>query len=131
MKNTMKARKKPAAQPNSAAIWFSRVIWFGIAFNLFLVAFQIFAPDIVNLNVGLSPGFPTIWNRAHGMIGLMLTILYVPVALHPLKYPVYSWLTVVSRLLASLFWAWCLDNDQGRFAPYLYADGAFCIVQAV
>src|SRR5712691_9165076 len=127
----MNAQSQLATPPNSAAVWFGRVVWLGIAFNLFFVLTQIFAPDFVNLDAGLTPGFPTVWNRAHGMMVLVLSILYVPVALRPMQYPGYAWLLVLSRLLAALFWAWCVRSGQGNFAPYLYMDGGFCVVQAV
>src|SRR5580704_5582696 len=116
---------------NPAATWFSRVVWLGIVFNLFFIAMQVFAPDFVNVGVGLTPGFPTVWNRAHGMMVLALSILYIPAARDPLRYPGYSWMLVVSRLLASIFWAWCASSGQGSFGSYLASDGAFCVVQAV
>ena len=117
--------------PNSAARWFSRVVWLGIVFNLFFVVTQVFAPDFINVAVGLAPGFPTVWNRAHGMMVLALSILYIPAAVDPLRYPGYSWLLVVSRLAAVGFWAWCLASGQGAFGSYLASDGAFCVVQGI
>ena len=122
---------QPQGQANTAATWFSRVVWLGIVFNLFFIAMQVFAPDFVNVGVGLTPGFPTVWNRAHGMMVLALSILYIPAARDPLRYPGYSWLLVVSRMLASIFWAWCVSSGQGSFGSYLATDGAFCVVQAV
>jgi cytochrome c5 len=127
----MTPRTPQASHPNTAAVWFSRVVWFGILFNLFFILAQLFAPDSVNVGVGLEPGFPTVWNRAHGMMVLALSILYIPAAVNPLRYPGYSWLLVVSRLAASLFWAWCVASGQGAFGSYLASDAAFCIVQAV
>src|SRR5690349_7363424 len=100
----MTPRPQLSPQPNVAAKWFSGVVWIGIVFNLFFIALQVFAPDFVNVAVGLAPGFPTVWNRAHGMMVLALTILYIPAAVNPLRYPGYSWLLVVSRLAASAFW---------------------------
>jgi cytochrome c5 len=117
--------------PNQAAVWFSRVVWLGILFNLFFVAMQVFAPDMINVAVGLTPGFPTVWNRAHGIMVLALTILYIPAALDPLRYPAYSWMLVVSRLSAAILWAWCISSGQGAFGSYLAMDGAFCAVQAI
>ncbi|MEP6716523.1 MAG: hypothetical protein ABJC09_13215 [Terriglobia bacterium] len=116
---------------NKAAVWFSRVVWIGIVFNLFFVASQLFAPDFVNVGVGLTPGFPTVWNRAPGMMVLALSILYIPAAVAPLRYPGYSWLLIVSRLAAACFWAWCVQSGQGAFGSYLASDAAFCVVQAI
>ncbi|HYW45941.1 MAG TPA: hypothetical protein VE959_23965 [Bryobacteraceae bacterium] len=120
-----------ASPPNTAAVWFSRVVWLGILFNLLFVAMELLAPDFINVAVGLTPGFPTVWNRAHGAMVLALTILYIPAALDPLRNPCYSWLLVLSRLLACAFWAWCLADQQGSFGSWLASDAAFCIVQGV
>jgi processive rubber oxygenase RoxA-like protein len=127
----MNPQTQMPAPPNPAAVWFGRVVWAGIAFNLYFVLMQVLAPDFVNVDAGLMPGFPTVWNRAHGMMVLVLSILYVPVALRPLAYPGYAWLLILSRLVAALFWIWCVRSGQGNFGPYLYTDGGFCIVQAV
>ncbi len=116
---------------DKALLWFSRVVWLGIVFNLGFVAMQVFAPDFVNVAVGLRPGFPTVWNRAHGMMVLALSVLYIPAAVNPRGYPGYSWMLVVSRLLASVFWAWCIGSAQGAFGSYLAMDGAFCVAQGV
>ena len=125
----MTSQAPPAS--NSAALWFSRVVWPGILFNLFFIAMEVFAPDFINVGVGLTPGFPTVWNRAHGIMVLALSILYIPAARDPLRYPGYSWTLVVSRLSAAILWAWCLATGQGSFGSYLAMDGAFCVVQAV
>jgi cytochrome c5 len=117
--------------PNPAAQWFSRVVWLGIVFNLGFVAMQVFAPDFINVAVGLTPGFPTVWNVAHGVMVLALTILYIPAACDPLRYPGYSWMLVVSRLVAAILWGWCLATNQGAFGSYLAMDGGFCVVQAI
>jgi hypothetical protein len=118
-------------RPDKALVWFSRVVWLGIVFNLGFVAMQVFAPDFVDVGVGLQPGLVTVWNRAHGMMVLALSLLYIPAAMNPRGYPGYSWVLVVSRLLASVFWAWCIGSGQGGFGPYLAMDGAFTVAQGV
>jgi len=122
---------RPETPPSPAVRWFSRVVWLGILFNLFFVAAQVFAPDFINVGVGLTPGFPTEWNRAHGIMVLALSILYIPAARDPLRYPGYSWMLVVSRLAAAILWAWCVASGQGAFGSYLALDGTFCVVQAI
>ena len=124
----MSALDQPA--PNAAATWFSRVVCLGIVLNLFFIALEMFAPDNVNVMAGLMPGFPTVWNRAHSSMVLALTILYIPAARNPLRYPAYSWLVVLSRLVASAFWSWCILSHQGAFGSFLAMDGAFFIVEA-
>lgn len=127
----MSPQFQPQTSPNPAARWFSRVVWLGILFNLFFISLDLFAPDFINVAVGLTPGFPTVWNRAHAVMVLALSILYIPAAVDPLRYSGYSWLLVVSRLAAAIFWAWCVSSGQGAFGSYLASDGAFCVVQAI
>ena len=116
---------------NRAAVWFGRVVWLGIIFNLFFIALQMFMPDAVIVGVGLLPGVPTVWNRAHGAMVLALTLLYMPAAVSPLRYPGYSWLVVVSRLVAAVFWTWCVVSGQGMFGSYLMMDGTFFLAEGV
>ena len=119
------------APPNAAARWFGRVVWLGIVFNFLFVAMQLFAPDFINVAVGLTPGFPTVWNRAHAVMVLSLTFLYMPAAIDPLRYPGYSWLLVVSRLMAGALWTWCIAAGQGAFGSYIASDAIFGVTQAV
>src|SRR5262245_43369113 len=114
-----------------AALWFGRVVWLGILFNLLFVGLQLFMPDTVNVGVGLMPGFPTVWNRAHGVMVLALSLLYIPAAVDPLRYPGYSWLVVLSRLVATIFWWWCRSSGQGAFGSYLAMDGTFFVVEGL
>ena len=111
-------------------IWFSRIAWLGILLNLPFIGLQLFAPDFVNVGVGLDPGFPLVWNRAHGVMVLALTILYIPAAVNPLLNPAYTWLIVLSRLIAAIFWTWCIATRQGSFASYLAMDGGLFVIQA-
>src|SRR6266542_4795652 len=88
-------------------------------------------PDALNVGVGLMPGFPTVWNRAHAAMVLALTLLYMPAAVGPLCYPGYSWLVVLSRLVAAIFWTWCVSSGQGTFGSYLVMDGTFFLLEGV
>ncbi len=115
--------------PNRAAVWFSRVVWLGIIFNLFFVAAQLFAPDIVNASMNL-PGAPAAWNRAHGAMVLALSLLYIPAAVAPLRFPGYSWMTVVSRFIAVALWAW-VSRSAPAFMSYLVSDAIFGVLEGV
>ena len=116
---------------NAAARWFSRLVWLGIVFNLLFVAEELFTPDSVNSAVGLPMGLPTaVWNQAHAMMVLALTIFYIPAALAPLRDPDYSWLLVLSRFLAAAFWVF-LWLSNPLFLSYLIVDGAFGLVQGI
>jgi hypothetical protein len=116
---------------NSAARWFSAAVWLGIVFNLLFVAEELFMPDSVNSAMGLPLGLPTVvWNQAHAMMVLALSIFYIPAALAPLRDPDYSWLLVLSRFLAVIFWfvEW---RSNPAFLSYLIVDGSFGLVQGI
>lgn len=118
-------------QPNSAARWFSVVVWLGIAFNLLFIVEELFMPDAINSAVGLPMGLPNVvWNQAHAMMVLALTIFYIPAALAPLRDPDYSWLLVLSRFLAVIFWVFAWRSNPA-FLSYLIADGSFGLVQGI
>ena len=116
--------------PNSAVRWFSLVVWLGIACNALFIAQELFMPDSVNFGLGLPPGGPVVWNQAHAMMVLALSIFYMPAALDPLRNPDYSWLLVLSRFLAAIFWIFIWRSNPA-FLSYILMDGAFCAVQAI
>jgi hypothetical protein len=116
---------------NPAARWFSLVVWLGIVFNLLFVAQELFMPDSVNAALGLPLGLPTVvWNQAHAVMVLALSIFYIPAALAPLRDPDHSWLLVLSRFLAATFWLieW---RSNPLFLSYLIADGSFGVAQGI
>ena len=118
------------SKPNPAAWWFSFVVWLGIAGNALFVAQELFMPDSVNFGLGLPVGLPTVWNQAHAMMVLSLSIFYMPAALDPLRDPDYSWLLVLSRFLAAIFWVFIWRSNPA-FLSYLIVDGAFGVVQGI
>jgi hypothetical protein len=116
---------------SASARWFSVVVWLGIVFNLLFIAEQLFMPDSVNAALGLPLGLPNVvWNQAHGMMVLALSIFYIPAALAPLRNPDYSWLLVLSRFLAAIFWVFAWRSNPA-FLSYLIADGSFGLVQGI
>lgn len=115
---------------NSYIRWFSRVVWLGILFNIAFVAAQLFAPNFVNASLGVPIGESTIWNVAHGAMVLALTVLYVPAAIAPLRYPGYTWMIVVSRFLAVILWLDIYRSSPG-FLQCAIADGTFGIAEAI
>src|SRR5450432_625669 len=115
---------------NPSVRWFSFVVWLGIAFNALFIAQELFMPDSVNFGLGLPAGMPTVWNQAHAMMVLALSIFYMPAALAPLRNPDYSWLLVLSRFMAAIFWVF-MWRANPAFLSYLIMDGAFGAVQAI
>ncbi|HZT32891.1 MAG TPA: hypothetical protein VFA33_23595 [Bryobacteraceae bacterium] len=115
---------------NAYAKWFSRVVWLGIVVNLFFIVPQVFMPDYINVTYNLPVGYSTVWNRAHGMMVLALSIFYIPAAIAPLRTPGYSWLLVLSRLLAAGLWAW-VSRTNAAFVSCLLMDGSFGVVEGI
>ncbi len=116
--------------PNKYAVWFSRVVWLGIIFNLGFVATQFFAPNLVNVGLDVPVTTSTVWNVAHGAMVLALSILYIPAAVNPAQYPMYSWLIVVSRLLAAVLWAYISTSNPAFLSP-LIMDGSFGLAEGI
>ena len=114
----------------SPAKWFSFVVWLGIACNALFIAQELFMPDSVNSGLGLPAGLPTVWNQAHAVMVLALSIFYMPAALDPLRNPDYSWLLVLSRFLAASFWVFIWRSNPA-FLSYLIVDGSFGAVQGI
>jgi cytochrome c5 len=115
---------------NKYSRWFSRVVWLGIVCNLLFVAAQFFAPNMVNVGMDMPVTTSTVWNVAHGTMVLALSLLYIPAALNPLQYPLYSWLIVASRFVAAILWAWVVSSNPG-FTGALIMDGCFGIAEAI
>ena len=118
------------ALPNAFSRWFGRVVWMGILFNLAFVATEILAPNLVNVNFGVPVTAVTVWNIAHAAMVLGLTLLYIPAAIAPLRFPAYSWMIVVSRFLAVVLWASLMPSTPG-FLQCLIADGTFAVAEAI
>lgn len=118
------------ASPNAATRWFRRVAWLGILFNLAFVAMGIFAPNLVNVNFGVPVTETTVWNIAHAAMVLALTLLYIPAAISPLRFPAYTWMIVVSRFVAVVLWAYLMRSTPG-FVQALVSDATFGILEAI
>jgi hypothetical protein len=116
--------------PNRWARWFSRVAWLGIVFNLAFVAAGIFAPNLINVQFDVPITGVTAWNVAHAAMVLALTLLYIPAALSPLRYPAYTWMIVVSRFVAVACWASLMKQDHA-FVQALLPDAMFGVFEGI
>ena len=121
---------EPVDRASLAARWFSFVVWLGIVCNLVFVGEQLFAPDSVNVGLGLPAGMPTVWNQAHAVMVLALSVFYAPAALDPLRNPSYSWLLVLSRFMATVLWLFVWKSNPA-FLSYLIMDGVFGVTEGI
>ncbi|MEF9341760.1 hypothetical protein V4889_11280 [Ralstonia solanacearum species complex bacterium KE101] len=110
--------------------WYQRFIWIGIAINLVFAIPALFWPDFLNATFGLPTQATYPWLQNTGMLLVGISLFYAPAGIHALKYPVYAWLCVLSRLIAVVFWIY-LINTSGypeAFRPLMYSDGAMFLI---
>ena len=89
----------------TAKRWFQRVVWIGIAANLALALPTIAAPAMMLELTSLPTATPELWPRFAGVLLVLLSVFYIPAAVDPDRYRVIAWLTVGSRLVGVLFFA--------------------------
>jgi len=116
---------------NAYLKWFRRLTWVGFLVNLGFVLPALFVPDLMETIFG--PGsveLSYLWVAAAGMLLFVASCFYLPAARDPLRYPVYAWLSVAGRVIASTFWLW--QNARwhlpGPVSSFWMTDGAFGLV---
>ncbi|MDJ0743682.1 MAG: hypothetical protein QNJ32_09990 [Xenococcaceae cyanobacterium MO_167.B27] len=84
---------------NTYAVWFKRVVWFGILANFtyavcaFVIPYQL----ITFLQLG-SPD-STVWLFNYSVLLVLLSCFYIPAANDPFHYLANSWLLVAARII--------------------------------
>src|SRR4029078_5411412 len=79
--------------------WFRLIVWIGILVNLSVAIPAILAPQLLNITFGLGPEVSDVWLRNVGMLLLSISMFYAGAAADPLRFPAYSWLVTLSRLI--------------------------------
>ena len=84
---------------NKYAVWFKRVVWFGILanFTYALLAFVIPYQLVTFLKLG-EPN-STVWLFNYSVLLVLLSCFYIPAAQDPFHYLANSWLLVAARLI--------------------------------
>jgi hypothetical protein len=95
-------RSAVASDPTALA-WYKRVVWVGIFWNLYFAANALYAPWRIHRLLKLRPLGRTIWLRNVGMLLVLVSMFNAGAALDPLRYPLYSAMVAVARLIASFF----------------------------
>jgi hypothetical protein len=90
---------------NKYLLWFSRVVWAGIAANCLLAGFALVAPVTVTELVGLPMAEPLVWPRFASFLLLLLSGFYVPAARDPLGNHYNSVWTVACRVGGVVFFS--------------------------
>ena len=84
---------------NHYAIWFKRVVWFGILANVTFALMAITNADTLLTALNLGAVESTVWLTNYSVLLTLLSCFYIPAAHHPQRYIVNAWLLVVARLI--------------------------------
>jgi hypothetical protein len=107
-----------AADPSSAARWFSRVVWVGVAANLALAVPTVIMPERMLMMTGLPITNPLLWTQFAGLLLILLSAFYVPAALDPQRYRLVAWLAVLSRLAGVVFFVLFQPREYHMFGYF-------------
>jgi len=112
---------------NSAAVWFGRVVWLGIAANFALAVPTVFVPDRMLALTGLPPAAPLLWTRFAAWLLILLSLLYIPGARDPYRYRQSAVLSVISRLAGVAFFA----TQPAEYRMFGLFDFVFLVPEAI
>jgi hypothetical protein len=119
---------------NSAAKWFSRVVWVGIVVNMLFVIPCFFFPERLCELLGLTKPDPIIWVRTSGMLLFIISVFYIPAAVNPFRYRATAIMHIVpSRACGSSFFLYSvlLRGQEIGFLSIALVDLFFGVVSAV
>lgn len=113
--------------------WYQCFIWIGIAINLLFAIPALIAPDFLISMLGLPPNPSDPWLGNAGMLLLGISLFYMPSGFNAPRFPVHSWLCVLSRLIAVVFWIYLIRTSPyaPTFKPLAYSDGAMFVILGV
>lgn len=84
---------------NLYAIWFKRVVWFGILANFTFAVFAILTPDLLLKVLKLGAVESPVWLFNYSVLLVILSCFYIPAAYDPYRYLANAWLLVAGRLI--------------------------------
>lgn len=112
---------------NKYLLWFSRVVWAGIAANCLLAGFALVAPVTVIELVGLPMAEPLVWPRFASFLLLLLSGFYVAAARDPLGNLYTSVWTVACRVGGVVFFS----IVGGNYIAFALFDLTFGLPEAI
>lgn len=118
---------------NKSLGWFRALIWIGVAINMSFAVPALLWPNFLNASLGLPAQAIYPWLNNVGMLLIGVSLFYLPAGLQPQRWFTYSWLCVISRLIAVVFWIW-LGNTSGypdAFIPLLISDSLMFVLLAI
>jgi hypothetical protein len=114
--------------PNTARRWFRRVVWIGIVANLALAIPTLFAPERMMALSGVPLATPATWTQFSALLLILLSTFYIPAAVDPDRYRVVAWMTVISRLVGTIFFTLFQPAEYHMFG---YFDLVFLVPEAL
>ncbi|NWE47981.1 hypothetical protein [Pseudomonas gingeri] len=113
--------------------WFQRFIWIGIVMNMVFALPALFAPALLTSVVGLPPVLSDPWLENAGMLLVGISVFYMPSGFNARRFPIHSWLCVLTRLIAVAFWIYLIDtsNQASVFFPMLMGDLSMFLILGI
>ena len=100
---------------NKYAIRFRQVVLIGVLVNLFFALPGIIIPNSVLSLVGGEPVIHTLWPAFASLLLVLLSLFYIPVALDPLRYTLFAWLTVLAPVGGAIFFLFLRPGEYPLF----------------
>ena len=115
---------------NKSLRWFRVLIWVGVFINMTFAIPALVAPGLLNGLLGLPAQAIYPWMSNVGMLLIGVSLFYIPAGLSPERWFTYSWLTVISRLIAVIFWIYLAQTSgyPQTFLPLLLSDAAMFVL---
>lgn len=106
--------------------WFTRAVWLGIVGNAALAVPLLVAPAWALGLFGLPLPDMFVWTRLSGLLVILLSLMYVPVAVMPEQLGRLCWLVVIARVGAAAFFL----SQGGAYLPFAAYDAIFGVAHA-
>ena len=116
----------PSGDAGAARRWFSRVAWLGIAANVLMAVPTVVAPERMLMFSRLPVPDPIMWTQFAALLLVLLSAMYVPAALDPVRSRAVAVLATVARAAGVLFFL-LLQPEIYRLLGYF--DLGFFVAQ--
>jgi hypothetical protein len=114
------------AQTRSSLTLYRRVLGLNLILHLAIGLACLFLPYWVSRTFGLPAPIPTGWVRGWGATLILVTALYVPGFLDPVRHRAPNFIGVLGRLWMAIVWTFC----GGGFLWFALFDFAFFLILA-
>jgi hypothetical protein len=112
---------------SAPVVWFSRVLWLGIAANLALAIPTLVSPEAMLAAGGMPVPSVIMWTRFAALLLILLSVFYMPAAIDAVRYRTVAVLAVASRLAGVIFF-FLIHRDYWIFGAF---DLAFFVPEAI